>query len=322
MSRTSIKPIPWPSALVVNNGETKMKKNIGLLILFLQIPNQVSANCNQLGGLNWLLGDWLKQTKNGAIAESWRKQEHSGFLEAELSSTELSSAELAGIGYSLNSDNEKVINEELRIIDMGGELFLIAKPNQNPVPVAFKLVACEKNEARFENKLHDFPQILEYKREGDRLKIDVSGDKQPGFSLVLLKQPSIKVDEQDRLSLVERYISAFNDKNIEQMLSLVTDDIHWMSIIETKAVVETSTKQALAAALKSYFTQVPSVKSKWIKSNAFGSWVFGVEQVSWLSAKNTGSQNDGQTKIQCSLSVYQFEDQLIKSVWYYPAQKC
>ncbi|MCW8875731.1 MAG: nuclear transport factor 2 family protein [Kangiellaceae bacterium] len=303
-----------------------MKKTIFLLILFLQIPDQVSANCNRLDDLGWLLGDWLKQTKNGAIVESWRKRGGSGVSGIEMSSIETSGIEFSGIGYSLDHDNKKVINEELRIVEMGGEVFLIAKPDQNPVPVAFKLVACNKSEVKFENKLHDFPQNLEYRREGSKLKIKVSGEKQPGFSLELLKQPSTKVTNLDRLSLVEEYIEAFNARDIQQMLSRVTDDIHWMSIMETKAAVETSTKQALAVALKDYFVQVPSVKTKWIKTNTFGSWAFGVEQVTWLSSKSasgqSGDQNGMQMKIQCSLSVYQFEGQLIKSVWYYPAQKC
>lgn len=304
--------------MVENNGETIMKKITCLLVFLLQIPNLANASCNKPEALDWLIGDWLKPSKNGAIVERWRKRDISGG-----SGVGFSGIEYSGVGYSLGSDNKKVINETLRIVDMGGEIFLIAKPNQNPVPVAFKLVECNQNEAKFENKQHDFPQKLEYLREGNKLKVNVSADKQTGFSLEYVRQSSSEVNIQDRLSLVEEYIQAFNDRELEKMLSLVTEDIHWMSIMGTKTSVETETKQALGEALKNYFVQVPSVQSKWIKSNALGDWVFGIEQVSWLSRKKGASKSDKQTlKVQCSLSVYQFDGQLIKSVWYYPSQDC
>ena len=293
-----------------------MKKIIGLLLSFLLSPNWVSANCNDHHGLDWLVGDWIKQTKNGAIVESWARKNDSSS----------SSINLSGIGYSLDysldHENKKVINEELRIIEMAGEVFLIAKPNQNPVPVAFKLVACNTREARFENEQHDFPQKLEYKREGDKLKINVTGEKQRGFSLELVRRTAKEESNPSRLSLVESYVEAFNARNIEKMLSMVTDDVHWMSIIKVKTAVETSSKQALGAVLKDYFVQVPSVKSQWIKANTFGNWAFGVEQVSWQSSQSTSGQKEVQTITQCSLSVYQFEGQLIKRVWYFPSESC
>ena len=44
-------------------------------------------------------------------------------------------------------------------------------------PVAFKLVQSGESSARFENRAHDFPQRIEYRRAGQALRAEIAGPR-------------------------------------------------------------------------------------------------------------------------------------------------
>lgn len=112
---------------------------------------------------------------------------------------------------------------------------------------------------------------------------------------------------------VREYISAFNKRDIDTMLSMVSDDIQWISVAGDKVTIETQGKARLRESLAAYFESVPSARSEleWVRVTA--SRVAALEKAMWQSKSGPRSQ--------ASLSVYEFSGGLISRVYYYPAEK-
>ena len=112
---------------------------------------------------------------------------------------------------------------------------------------------------------------------------------------------------------VRDYVSAFNKREIDTMLSMVSDDIQWLSVAGDKITIETQGKARLRESLAAYFKSTPTAKSEleWVRATA--SRVAALERAGWQSKSGPKSQ--------ASLSVYEFRDGLITRVYYYPAEK-
>jgi hypothetical protein len=87
-----------------------------------------------------------------------------------------------------------------------------------------------------------------------------------------------------------------------------------MMVYDDKMSIETKNRKELELALKQHFTGAIQSNSTLSGVAGYGDFVFAVEKVT--SLKNDEPQSA------CSLSVYQFTEELIKAVWYYPAQSC
>ena len=133
-------------------------------------PSHAIAQCDSLRSLHWLLENWIAEDAVRFTEETW---------------TQVSPHTFEGSGAIINkSSNERHISERLRIVEMSGEIFYIAKPIQNEFPTAFKLTQCSEGTVVFENTSHEFPKLLKYDRVGnDSLVVHVSDGESNGFSL-------------------------------------------------------------------------------------------------------------------------------------------
>ena len=79
------------------------------------------------------------------------------------------------IGYSRSGRGDALREFEFIRIARGddGAISYIAMP-QGGAPVAFQLVRHEGTRATFENPAHDFPQRIDYARDGDTLTATIS----------------------------------------------------------------------------------------------------------------------------------------------------
>ena len=136
------------------------------LATLLLISVQANANnCRSLNDFDWLQGKWQTQKDQTLTTETWHK---------------LSENTFEGTGTTPNSA------ESLRLLAMSGEIFYLAKVAHNPSPIAFKLVQCKDKSYIFENKLHDFPNKIEYRKiSKTALQIIVSGKDEKSFSIQL-----------------------------------------------------------------------------------------------------------------------------------------
>lgn len=143
-----------------------MKKFIFAFFLLVSV-NANAQDCNSLNDLNWLQGEWQTQTQQPLITELWRK---------------LSDKTFEGAGQTSNSD------ESLRLLEMSGEVFYLAKVPHNPVPIAFKLMNCKNNVFTFKNSQHDFPNIIEYQQiNRNALQVEISGESGKSFTIQLYR---------------------------------------------------------------------------------------------------------------------------------------
>jgi hypothetical protein len=130
------------------------------------IKAQTSGDSGKLLSSHRVLGEWHSEINTSVIIEYWEKVSENTFK---------------GYGKTINKLDEKVTSfESLRLVEMSGEEFYIAKVSHNNYPVAFKLVEQNDSLLIFENKDHDFPKNIEYSFIGkDRMNVKVGdGDKQ------------------------------------------------------------------------------------------------------------------------------------------------
>ncbi len=112
---------------------------------------------------------------------------------------------------------------------------------------------------------------------------------------------------------VRDYIAAFNARNIDAMLLMVTDDITWLNVSDKTVSVESEGKEALRKGMASYFKSLPSARSElvWVQSSP--NRVAVLEKASWEGKSGPRSQ--------VSIAIYEFQQELIKRVHYHPTEK-
>ena len=113
--------------------------------------------------------------------------------------------------------------------------------------------------------------------------------------------------------VVRNFVSAFNEKDLKTMLLLVTEDVQWASINGDKIILETKNKRELQQTMTAYFKSASSSQSTIANISSTGSRVSATEVSSFELKHKVHKQH--------SLSVYEFSDQLIKRVYYFPSEK-
>ncbi len=116
----------------------------------------------QLKNAEWFLGKWENRTGDGIMGEEWIKENDSTFT---------------GKGYVLkNADT--VFSEKLLLSVINDTLYYIpvVKDQNAGQPVYFKLTSASNNLLVFENKKHDFPQLIKYSKiTSDSIIAEISG---------------------------------------------------------------------------------------------------------------------------------------------------
>lgn len=145
-----------------------MKNLLAASILMSLISVSKAHACDTLEEINWLLGSWQKNQPSKITTETWRQVSQQTFE-----------------GRGTSTSDRGTFEETLRITEMSGEIFYLAKTPGNTLPIAFTLQNCSKNTATFVNAEHDFPQKLEYRLSSeDTLEVNVSASNNKGFTLI------------------------------------------------------------------------------------------------------------------------------------------
>lgn len=135
-------------------------------LLAIAYPS-AAANCDNLGALSWLLGQWQMQKGDKTLWENWQKVSDNSFE-----------------GHAGSNSSKGQSSEDLRLLVMQGQIFYLAKVSENALPVAFALQDCTENSATFVSAGHDFPQRLHYRLDGQQLHIRVEDLQSKGFTLL------------------------------------------------------------------------------------------------------------------------------------------
>jgi len=152
-----------------------LKASVFVLLGLVFQPVSQAQTCTTLESLTWLVGHWASETSKLKINESWQRISASTF-------------EGSGTTHSIKS-NKILSSETLRLVEMSGEVFYLAKVGTNNLPIAFKLTSCTANTAIFENSLHDFPKKISYQLNTDKnITVFVSGENDKSFSIELIRE--------------------------------------------------------------------------------------------------------------------------------------
>jgi hypothetical protein len=110
----------------------------------------------------WLAGTWVSQTSKGSLYETWNKVDNT---------------RMTAKSYYLN-DGDTVLFETVELVEAAGKVqYIVSAPKENgETPVAFTATTLAPDRFVFENKAHDFPQMITYRKiSGDSLVAEVSG---------------------------------------------------------------------------------------------------------------------------------------------------
>lgn len=111
----------------------------------------------QLADLSWLAGHWLACGPHGETAETW---------------TDDRGGVLLGISKSVRGGR---VGWEFSRIDRTADGIVFHASPKGQQPAAFTAVSITRNSVVFENRAHDFPQRVSYRRDGDRLVGRIDG---------------------------------------------------------------------------------------------------------------------------------------------------
>ena len=120
------------------------------------------------GQLSWMSGRWCTTGGEQTIEEHWLP--HRGDM-------------LLGVNRTLKGDRTLSF-EFLRIVLIDGKATYVAQPSGQP-PTSFTRTDGGVNWVRFENRAHDFPQRIEYRRQGEALHAEIGGPGQDGREKVI-----------------------------------------------------------------------------------------------------------------------------------------
>lgn len=154
---------------------------IGALVIVAWTGAAGATDCSSLDSLQWLQGEWLAEGAKTTWRETW---------------TEIDPQTWEGRGIETSkADPDKQSSEDLRLVEMGGSVFYLAKVSHNDLPIPFRLVECGDRRLVFANPAHDFPRRLEYDRQPEgRLHVRVSDGADKGFTLDFARQPAASPD--------------------------------------------------------------------------------------------------------------------------------
>lgn len=109
--------------------------------------------------LSWMAGHWSNDQENLSMEEAWLAPRGGTML---------------GVNRAAGKD-ETYSTEYLSIFEEDGEIWYQASPS-GQATTRFRLTSANGQRAVFENPEHDFPQRIEYTRDGDQLRAVIRGE--------------------------------------------------------------------------------------------------------------------------------------------------
>lgn len=107
-----------------------------------------SSHKEEINKASWLIGTWQNKTSKGILYESWSQPNQH---------------KLSGMSFFIE-DQDTTVLETIQLIQENDRLLYIPTvQNQNDaLPVRFVSTRVTEKEMVFENKNHDFPQVITY----------------------------------------------------------------------------------------------------------------------------------------------------------------
>lgn len=158
---------PFKPILMIN------KAGLLLFPLFVLSFNSIAVEtkCTSLNQIQWILGKWQTEKtidRETIIKERWIK---------------VSDKTFEGLGQVVDTQGNLKSQETLRLVNLSGEIYFIAKVTENPLPISFKAAKCDGKSVWLENHEHDFPQQIIYSHSDKGLNARVQNKDGKGFTV-------------------------------------------------------------------------------------------------------------------------------------------
>ncbi len=152
-----------------------MLKILVMFYCLALLPSSARADrqAYSLKSIGWLLGEWKSMEQNLVCTETW---------------VQVSPSTWEGTGETRTAGDQTISSETLRMLEMSGQVFYLAKSPENRWPVPFLLIECSAQHAVFSNQEHAFPQRLEYRLENASTLLIRAGGQGREISLRLKRQ--------------------------------------------------------------------------------------------------------------------------------------
>lgn len=141
-----------------------MKKLIllSLLIIFAcQSKQENSSKTDVTANFDWLLGNWKRSNeKEGRETyENW---------------TKVNSQKYLGTSFTIQAQ-DTIWQENVELINSGSEWNFVVSQKGEMQPISFKLTKIKVDAFTCENHSNEFPKIIRYHKEVDKLMAEIEG---------------------------------------------------------------------------------------------------------------------------------------------------
>jgi ketosteroid isomerase-like protein len=93
------------------------------------------------------------------------------------------------------------------------------------------------------------------------------------LSICVFLSSGIQASQTEVEQKVTAFVTAFNEKDVDGMLNLASENIRWMSIAGESMAAEANGSEQLKTAMIDYFASYPDSYSKIRQIQSNGSWV-------------------------------------------------
>ena len=134
-----------------------------------------------------------------------------------------------------------------------------------------------------------------------------------GTSAFAQGPPAAAPPVADPLTVVERFIAAFNRHDLTLINAETDADVRWLSVVDDRALPDARGQAALQEWMARYFSVFPTAQRTIEQSIAHGPFVSAWERARWKDKR-------GEERTQAELVVYEVREGKIRNVWRYPPQ--
>lgn len=125
--------------------------------------------------------------------------------------------------------------------------------------------------------------------------------------------PPAAADPTAAESLIRRYVDAFNRHDVDATVGCVDTSFRWYNIAADSMQLTMAGRDTQRSGLARYFKAFADVHSDISALAVNGPWVMVREQVRWTGAKGRAEN--------IALAVYEVRENLIRRVYYFPAER-
>jgi len=148
-----------------------MRTTLKIIIILLAVSvftmcntkqNDQKTNNQVVGTFDWLLGEWKRTNdeKGKETFEIWEK---------------INASEYNGVGFTIQN-NDTIFQEKMKMQKTVGKWIFWVKTNKDEEFTKFDIDKIEEDEFECKNDTLDFPKLIKYWKNGNKINALVSGD--------------------------------------------------------------------------------------------------------------------------------------------------